>query len=138
MEVTAMSQACIPSVDDETFSAQVLTSDVPVLVEFGAVWCGPCRALGPILTALAQEGAGRWKVVAVDMDASPGIAAKHSVRGVPTVVVFSKGVEVGRHLGLTRRETLLGLLDRARSATKSAISSQPMTCTATLQLTADR
>jgi thioredoxin 1 len=110
-----MSQVRIPSVDDETFSAEVLTSDLPVLVEFGAVWCAPCRALEPILNALAQDGAGRWKVVAVDMDASPGIAAKHSVRGAPTVIVFSKGVEVGRHLGMTRRETLLALLDRARS-----------------------
>ena len=111
-----MSPVRIPSVDDETFSAEVLAADLPVLVEFGAVWCAPCRALEPILTGLAQEGVGRWKVVAVDMDTSPGIAAKHSVRGAPTVIVFSKGIEVGRHLGLTRRETLLGLLDRARSA----------------------
>lgn len=116
-----MSQVRIPSVDDETFSAEVLAADVPVLVEFGAVWCAPCRGLEPILIGLAQEGAGRWKVVAVDMDTSPGIAAKHSVRGAPTVIVFSRGVEVGRHLGLTRRETLLGLLDRA-SAHHSGVS----------------
>jgi thioredoxin 1 len=110
-----MSQVRIPPVDDETFTREVLAADVPVLVEFGAAWCAPCRALEPILVGLAQEGAGRWKVVAVDMDASPGLAATHSVRGAPTVIAFSKGVEVGRHLGLTRRETLLGLLDRARA-----------------------
>jgi thioredoxin 1 len=111
-----MSQVRIPSVDDETFAAEVLAADVPVLVEFGAVWCAPCRALEPVLIGLAHEGAGRWRVVAVDMDASPGIAAKHSVRGAPTVIVFSKGVEVGRHLGLTRRETLMALLERSSPA----------------------
>jgi thioredoxin 1 len=116
VEVIAMSQFRIPSVDDETFSLEVLAADVPVLVEFGAVWCAPCRALEPILARLAQDAAGRWKVVSVDMDASPGMAARYSVRGAPTVIAFSKGVEVGRHLGLTRRETLLGLLDRARSS----------------------
>jgi thioredoxin 1 len=114
MEVIAMSEGHVRSVDEETFSDEVLGAEVPVLVEFGAVWCSPCRALEPVLAGLAQEGAGRWKVVAVDMDASPRIAAKYSVRGAPTCLVFSKGVEVSRHLGLTRRETLRALIERAR------------------------
>jgi len=122
-----MSQVRIPSVDDETFSAEVLAAAVPVLVEFGAVWCAPCRALEPVLIGLAQEGAGRWKVVAVDMDASPGIAAKHSVRGAPTVIVFSKGVEVGRHLGLTRRETLRSLVERSSPARGQGEKEEPST-----------
>jgi thioredoxin 1 len=116
MEVIAMSKVCIPSVDEETFRAEVLDAALPVLVEFGAVWCGPCRALEPVLVGLAREGAGRWKVVAVDMDASPGIAARYGVRGAPTVIVFSRGAEVSRHLGMTRRETLVALLDRAGAA----------------------
>ena len=106
----------IPTVDEETFSAEVLAADVPVLVEFGATWCPPCRALEPVLCGLAKEGAGRWKVAAVDMDESPTLAAKYSVRGAPTVVLFSRGVEVGRHLGLTRRETLTALINRASRA----------------------
>jgi thioredoxin 1 len=113
MEVIAMSVDRIPTVDEETFSTEVLAAKVPVLVEFGAAWCPPCRALEPVLVGLAQEGAGRWKVVAVDMDASPGLSAKCSVRGAPTVILFANGVEVGRHLGMTRRETLAALLDRA-------------------------
>ena len=100
----------IPTVDEASFQDQVLAADVPVLVEFGATWCAPCRALEPVLAGLAQEGAGRWKVVAIDMDASPGLSAKYSVRGAPTVIAFRNGAEVGRHLGSTRRETLLALL----------------------------
>ncbi len=108
-----MKQARVSQVDEETFSQEVLAAEVPVLVEFGAVWCSPCRALEPVLLGLAQEGAGRWKVFALDIDASPRIAAKYAVRGAPTCLVFSKGVEVSRHLGLTRRETLRALVERA-------------------------
>jgi thioredoxin 1 len=109
MEVLPMN---IPTLDEATFPTEVLASQVPVLVEFGAAWCPPCRALEPVLLGLATEGAGRWKVAAVDMDASPDLSAKYSVRGAPTVIVFANGVEVGRHLGATRRETLLALLSR--------------------------
>ncbi len=115
MEVIAMSRDRIPTVDEASFPVQVLASDVPVLVEFGAAWCAPCRALEPVLAGLARESEGRWKIVAIDMDASPGLSAKYSVRGAPTVVAFAKGTEVGRHLGSTRRETLVALIDRARS-----------------------
>lgn len=108
-----MSHARIPTVDEASFPDEVLAADVPVLVEFGAAWCPPCRALEPVLAGLAAEGEGRWKVVAIDMDASPGLSAKYVVRGAPTVIVFTRGAEVGRHLGMTRRETLLALVDRA-------------------------
>jgi thioredoxin 1 len=112
-EIIAMSQGRIPMVNEDTFPAEVLAAEVPVLVEFGATWCPPCRALEPVLLGLAGESAGRWKVAAVDMDDSPDLSRKYSVRGAPTVIVFAKGVEVGRHLGLTRRETLLALVARA-------------------------
>ena len=108
-----MSRGRIPRVDEETFPAEVLAAEVPVLVEFTAAWCAPCRALEPVLAGLAGESAGRWKVVAIDMDASPGLSAKCAVRGAPTVILFANGVEVARHLGATRRETLLALIDRA-------------------------
>jgi thioredoxin 1 len=120
VEVIAMSQVPLPTVDDETFQAEVLAAAVPVLVEFGAAWCPPCRALEPILAHLAAEGAGRWKVMAVDIDASPGLSAKCSVRGAPTVILFANGVEVGRHLGLTRRETLMALIQRCTGEVERA------------------
>ncbi len=103
----------IPTIDDMTFHDEILAAEVPVLVEFGAAWCPPCRALEPLLHRLADEGAGRWKVRAVDMDESPALAAKYGVRGAPTVIVFAGGVERGRHLGLTRAETLTALVERA-------------------------
>jgi thioredoxin len=113
MEVTAMSHAKIPMVDEDSFPGEVLATEVPVLVEFGAKWCGPCRALEPILAALGEEGAGRWKIATVDIDESPTLARTYGVRGAPTVIVFARGAEAGRHLGMTRRETLVALVERA-------------------------
>jgi thioredoxin 1 len=115
-----MSHARVPTIDEVSFPEEVLAADVPVLVEFGATWCPPCRALEPVLAELAAEGAGRWKVVAIDMDASPALSAKYAVRGAPTVIVFTRGTEVGRHLGMTRRETLLTLVARASPIPSSA------------------
>jgi thioredoxin 1 len=103
----------ILTVDDATFPTDVLAADVPVLVEFGATWCPPCRALEPLLAELAGEAGGRWRVVKVDMDESPALAARFAVRGAPTVIAFAKGAEVGRHLGMTRREVLVGLIEQA-------------------------
>ncbi len=73
----------------------------------------PCRALEPILLRMAEQAAGRWKVVAVDMDESPALAARYAVRGAPTTIVFAKGAEKARHLGLTRQEVLRALIERA-------------------------
>jgi thioredoxin 1 len=113
MEGNAMSHAKIPSVDEETFSTEVLASRVPVLVEFGAKWCGPCRALEPILARLSEEGAGRWKIATVDIDEAPALVKTYGIRGAPTVIVFARGAEAGRQLGMTRHETLVGLIERA-------------------------
>lgn len=113
METSSLSHAKIPYVDEETFSSEVLASEVPVLVEFGARWCGPCRALEPILIRLGEEGRGRWKIATVDIDESPGLVKTYGVRGAPTVIVFAGGVEAGRQLGMARREKLIGLVERA-------------------------
>ena len=78
-------------VDDSNFEAEVLTAELPVLVEFGAQWCGPCKVLAPIVRRLADETVGRVKVVMVDLDASPRTAERYGVRGVPTVLVFRGG-----------------------------------------------
>src|SRR5688572_17312237 len=98
-------------VDDTTFDREVLASDRPVLVDFGAPWCGPCRSLAPIVDRIADETAGRVKVAKVDVDESPIVAQRYGIRSLPTVVVFYGGRKVAQHVGLTTREKLLALLE---------------------------
>jgi thioredoxin 1 len=98
-------------ITDANFEAEVAKSPVPVLVDFSATWCGPCKQLAPIVEKIADENVGKFKVGAVDIDDSPGITQKFGVRGVPTVIVFKNGERVGQHVGLTNKETLLKLLN---------------------------
>ena len=97
-------------ITDGNFETEVLKSDQPFLLDFSAVWCGPCKMLTPIVEKIATENAGKYKVGKLDIDDSPGVAAKYGIRGVPTVVVFKAGKESGRHVGVTNKETLLKLL----------------------------
>jgi thioredoxin 1 len=103
-------------VDDASFEEEVLGAKVPVLVDFGAAWCGPCRALAPIVEKIAAEHAGRLKVVTVDTDESPRTAQRYGVRGVPMVMVFRDGEKTGAHLGMTSRERLLELVEGTPAA----------------------
>jgi thioredoxin 1 len=102
----------IDRVDDDTFDQEVLRARLPVLVDFVARWCGPCRVMAPIVERLAAENAGRFKVVTVDTDESPGIARRYGVRAVPTVLVFHDGEKTASHLGTATKEKLLGMLAR--------------------------
>jgi thioredoxin 1 len=95
---------------DQNFENEVLKSDTPVLVDFTATWCGPCKALAPIVEKIADDYAGKVKVGKLDIDANPDLTAKYGVRSVPTVLVFKGGQKVGQHMGLTSREKLLTLL----------------------------
>jgi thioredoxin 1 len=99
----------IQTVGDQNFDAEVVSSDVPVLVDFSAVWCGPCKALEPIVKEVATEFAGKLKVVKVDIDESPGIATRFGIRGVPTVIVVKGGREVKRQVGLVPKPKLVAL-----------------------------
>ena len=96
--------------NQSNFESEVLKSDVPVLVDFTATWCGPCKALAPIVEKLADEFQGKIKVGKLDIDESPDVTARYGVRSVPTVIVFKGGAKSGQHVGLTNRDKLVALL----------------------------
>ncbi len=105
-----MAGANVLNITDENFETQVLGSPEPFLLDFSAVWCGPCKALTPIVEKLADEYKGKVKVGKLDIDDSPDITAKYGVRSVPTVIVFKGGQKTGQHVGLTNRDKLVALL----------------------------
>ena len=93
-------------INDLNFDEQVLGSDRPFLLELGARWCGPCKALAPILTRLADEHPSALRVGMLDIEDSPEVASRFGVRGVPTLLVFADGREVKRQLGAVGVEKL--------------------------------
>ncbi len=112
----------LPTVTEKNFEQEVLLSEEPVLVEFGAEWCGPCKTMLPELMALANELKGKAKVVTIDIDRSPLIARQMGVQSVPTFVVFHQGRPVGGKVGAVQRRELRDMLDpflpRAEGAIK--------------------
>jgi thioredoxin 1 len=103
--------ASLPVVTERTFEQEVLTSELPVLLEFSAEWCGPCKQMAPDLLALARELEGKAKVVTLDIDKSPNIPRQMGVQSVPTFVVFHGGRPVGGKVGAMRKAELRALLD---------------------------
>jgi thioredoxin 1 len=103
--------ANVVEITDKDFEAEVIKSSLPVLVDFGATWCGPCKALAPIVGKIADDFKGKIKVVAVDIDDAPETAKKYGIRSVPTCIVFQGGEKKGQQVGLASRETLLKLLN---------------------------
>lgn len=87
-------------VDDSNFETEVLKSDVPVLVDFSATWCGPCQRLSPIVEKFATENLGKVKVCKVDIDEASSIASDLKIRGVPTLMIFKGGASLGHKVGL--------------------------------------
>jgi thioredoxin 1 len=103
-------------VTDETFAAEVLGSDVPVLVDFWAEWCPPCHRLAPVLEELAAEYAGRARIVKIDADANPQTIRAYGVMAMPTLSVFRGGELVSQHVGARPKSKLREQLDAAMPA----------------------
>lgn len=93
------------------FEEEVLKNSLPVLVDFWAPWCGPCRIVGPVLEKLSKEYHGKMKFAKLNVDDNQEIAAKHDVRGIPCMIVFSKGEELDRIIGAFPEEALRKKID---------------------------
>ncbi len=100
-------------VTEATFEQEVGASEVPVLVDFWADWCPPCKVIGPTVDELAIDFAGRARVAKVDVDTSPGLSARFSVGSIPTIIVFRGGEEVARVTGIAPKEKLVEMIESA-------------------------
>jgi thioredoxin 1 len=97
---------------DATFDQEVVRSDVPVIVDFWAPWCGPCRMVAPILESLATQYKGRAKIVKINVDEHQSVAAKLGVRSIPTLALYHNGTLVETAVGLKTKEVLAAMLDK--------------------------
>ena len=102
--------AALPSVSDETFAAEVLQSDLPVIVDFWAPWCGPCRMIAPMLAEIADDYRESLRVVKLNIDENPEIVKAYGIQGVPTVNVYRNGEVVKQITGGKSKATLLSEL----------------------------
>ena len=97
----------ISAVSDATFDSEVLKSPVPVLIDFWAPWCGPCKAIAPIVDELAGEYAGKLKIVKMNVDENPRTPAQYGVRGIPNLILFKDGTVQQQIVGAVPKATLV-------------------------------
>lgn len=101
----------IKNVSTDSFDADVLQSDVPVLVDFWAEWCGPCKLISPLLTEVSQDYKDRMTIAKVNVDESQAIAARYGIRGIPTLMLFKNGSLVGTKVGAVSKGQLTAFID---------------------------
>ena len=97
-------------VSDKSFENDILQSELPVLVDFWAPWCGPCRAIAPVLDELSEEFAGQVKIVKINVDENPAAAGKYSIRAIPTLILFNKGEVIEQVTGAVAKSNLKQML----------------------------
>jgi thioredoxin 1 len=108
-----MAEEALMHVDDGNFDAEILKADKPVLVDFWAPWCGPCKAIGPSVEALAVEYTGQVKVAKVNIDDNPKTAQAYGVMSIPTLILFKGGKVLDTLVGLVPKERLEAFLKKA-------------------------
>jgi thioredoxin 1 len=101
-----MASTDVVTLEDGTFDAEVLKSEIPVLVDFWATWCGPCKAIAPVVEQIATEFKGKVKVGKMDIDKHQGVAQKYNIRSIPTLLVFKGGQVVDTVVGADRTRIL--------------------------------
>ena len=106
----------VTEVSDLTFEKDVLQADRPVLVDFWAAWCAPCRMLAPTVEAVAQIYASRARVVKLNVDDNPSISQRYGIKGIPTLILFKGGHEEERVVGATSKEAIARMIDKHVSA----------------------
>ena len=99
-------------VTDSTFKQEVIDSEIPVLVDFWAPWCGPCKMVGPIVDEVATQYEGRVKVVKLNTDENPSVASEYGIRSIPTLIVFKGGQKVDMVVGAVPKTTLANTLEK--------------------------
>ncbi|MEK9820544.1 MAG: thioredoxin TrxA [Gammaproteobacteria bacterium] len=103
--------ADIQHVSDSSFESEVLNSDVPVLVDYWAEWCGPCKVIAPVLEEIADEYDGKMKVCKLDIDANEDTPPKYGIRGIPTLMLFKNGAVEATKVGALSKSQLTAFLD---------------------------
>lgn len=101
------------TISDDNFEAEVLSSEIPVLVDFWATWCGPCKAIAPMIDELAAEYSGKLKIGKVNVDENPKTPGKYGVRGIPTLILFKGGEIVEQVTGAVPKSQIEELLKKA-------------------------
>ena len=104
------------TITQNNFKSEVLDSATPVLVDFWASWCGPCRMLSPVVDQIAQEKAGAVKVAKINVDDEPQLAAQFGVMSIPTLVLFRDGRPVSKSVGVRPKQAILGMLEETEEA----------------------
>jgi len=102
----------VTHLSDDSFEDEVLKSKEPVLVDYWAEWCGPCKTIAPILEEIAEEYTGRLKVAKIDIDANPGTPPKYGIRGIPTLMLFKNGEVEATKVGALSKSQLAAFLDQ--------------------------